>query len=136
MKLDAGYGQHFKAEGNPSTTLQLLPQFYSQSSKHNIYFKMSAPSSSRQSRIPFTLQAVFLASNRGNEVHKPPPEKVANKVFFRNWLFQRQSNSGTKRSLFSLMRRDVQQTEVKQTSPAGRRSSSGSSNVSYSKLPQ
>lgn len=62
---------------------------------------MNTPPSSRQSRIPFTLQAVFLASNRGNEVHKPPPERVASKVFFRNWLFQRQSNSGNKRSLFS-----------------------------------
>lgn len=33
------------------------------------------------SRIPKTLQAVFLASNRGRDVHKPPPEHVANKVF-------------------------------------------------------
>jgi hypothetical protein len=46
-------------------------------------------SKSRQSRIPTTLQAVFLASNRGKEVHKPPPEQVAYKVYFRNWLFQR-----------------------------------------------
>ena len=36
------------------------------------------------SRIPSTLQAVFLASNRGREVHKPPPEKVAYKEYFRN----------------------------------------------------
>lgn len=46
---------------------------------------------SRQSRIPFTLQAVFLASNRGKDVHKPPPRNAANKVFKRNWLLQRQS---------------------------------------------
>lgn len=36
------------------------------------------------SRIPNTLQAVFLASNRGREVHKPPPERVAYKEYFRN----------------------------------------------------
>jgi len=49
------------------------------------------PGHCRQSRIPAALQAVFLASNRGKDVHKPPPEKVANKVFFGNWLFQRKS---------------------------------------------
>jgi hypothetical protein len=32
-------------------------------------------------RIPASLQAVFLASNRGHEVHTPPPRKVAFKVF-------------------------------------------------------
>jgi hypothetical protein len=48
---------------------------------------------SRQGRIPATLQAVFLASNRGREVNKPPPASVASKVFFRNWLFQRQPES-------------------------------------------
>jgi hypothetical protein len=48
---------------------------------------------SRQGRIPATLQAVFLASNRGKEVNKPPPAAVASKVFFRNWLFQRQTGS-------------------------------------------
>ncbi len=51
---------------------------------------------SRQGRIPATLQAVFLASNRGREVNKPPPAKVASKVFFRNWLFQRQAKSKEK----------------------------------------
>jgi hypothetical protein len=55
----------------------------------------------RQGRIPATLQAVFLASNRGREVNKPPPEKAASKVYFRNWLFQRQAGSKDKRgSLF------------------------------------
>jgi hypothetical protein len=48
---------------------------------------------SRQGRIPATLQAVFLASNRGKEVNKPPPAAVASKVFFRNWLFQHQTGS-------------------------------------------
>lgn len=45
---------------------------------------------SRQTRIPFTLQAVFLASNRGKDVHKPPPENAGNKVFKKNWFLQRQ----------------------------------------------
>jgi hypothetical protein len=59
---------------------------------------------SRQGRIPATLQAVFLASNRGKDVNKPPPEKVASKVYFRNWLFQRQSGSKESRgSLFAGM---------------------------------
>lgn len=56
---------------------------------------MSANGAS-SSRIPTTLQAVFLASNRGNEVHKPPPDSAANKVYFRNWLFQGRNNSLTK----------------------------------------
>ncbi len=55
---------------------------------------------SRQGRIPATLQAVFLASNRGRDVNKPPPAKVASKVFFRNWLFQRQAGSKEKRGGF------------------------------------
>lgn len=46
---------------------------------------------SRQSRIPFTLQAVFLASNRGKDVHKPPPENAGSKVFKKNWFLQRQA---------------------------------------------
>jgi hypothetical protein len=61
-----------------------------------------APNPSRQGRIPATLQAVFLASNRGRDVNKPPPAKVASKVFFRNWLFQRQAGSKERRgSLFA-----------------------------------
>lgn len=39
-------------------------------------------------RIPLSLQAVFIASNRGKEVVKAPPEKVAQKTFFRSWMFQ------------------------------------------------
>jgi ankyrin repeat protein len=37
------------------------------------------------SRIPTTLQQVFLSSNRGNNVDKPPPMKVANRVFRTLW---------------------------------------------------
>ena len=40
----------------------------------------------RRERIPRTLQGVFLASNRGKDVHQPPPQQVASKVFFKNWL--------------------------------------------------
>jgi hypothetical protein len=59
---------------------------------------------SRQGRIPATLQAVFLASNRGRDVNKPPPAQVASKVYFRNWLFQKQAGSKERRgSLFGGM---------------------------------
>jgi hypothetical protein len=40
----------------------------------------------QSSRIPSTLQAVFLASNRGKDVNAPPPQRVAFKTFFRGWL--------------------------------------------------
>ena len=41
-------------------------------------------------RIPLALQAVFLASNRGEEVHIPPPGKVANRIFpIRSWFKKR-----------------------------------------------
>lgn len=40
------------------------------------------------SRIPATLQMVFLTSNRGKTVNKPPPERVAYKVFLGNWVFK------------------------------------------------
>jgi hypothetical protein len=52
----------------------------------------------RQSRIPPTLQAVFLASNRGKTVEGPPPEQVANRTFFRNWFLQKQTKSSKKDS--------------------------------------
>jgi hypothetical protein len=48
---------------------------------------------SRQGRIPATLQAICIASNRVRDVNKPSPAKVASKVYFRNWLFQRQAGS-------------------------------------------
>jgi hypothetical protein len=40
----------------------------------------------RRERIPRTLQGVFLASNRGKEVYQPPPNQVASKIFFKNWM--------------------------------------------------
>jgi hypothetical protein len=69
---------------------------------------------SRQGRIPATLQAVFLASNRGRDVNKPPPAKVASKVFFRNWLFQRQAGSKERRgSLFAGSKKDKRGKKLK-----------------------
>jgi hypothetical protein len=56
---------------------------------------MSTARQQRPSRIPTSLQSVFLASNRGAEVHAPPPERVAYKVFFRNWRFQAKAFSDT-----------------------------------------
>jgi len=44
-------------------------------------------------RIPIALQAVFMASNCGANVDKPPPEQAAYKVFLRNWFHQKKSNS-------------------------------------------
>jgi hypothetical protein len=41
-------------------------------------------------RIPASLQAVFLASNRGNEVNTPPPRNAAFKTFFRNLTSMRE----------------------------------------------
>ena len=37
------------------------------------------------SRIPISLQAVFLSSSRGNDVYVAPPEKAGNRTFLRNW---------------------------------------------------
>lgn len=54
---------------------------------------VSGGNTKRQSRIPTALQSVFLASNRGNNVNKPPPDHSAQKVFYRNWFFQRQAGS-------------------------------------------
>jgi hypothetical protein len=75
---------------------------------------------SRQGRIPATLQAVFLASNRGREVNKPPPASVASKVYFHNWLFQRQAES-TPRDTHWLRKRKVKDVKkkTKQESPSG-----------------
>jgi hypothetical protein len=49
-------------------------------------------------RIPASLQAVFLASNRGKEVNKPPPRQVAFKVFSNmlNMKRQRYENQAKK----------------------------------------
>jgi hypothetical protein len=46
----------------------------------------------RPTRIPQSLQAVFIASNRGNDVTQPPPGKVASKVFKHFRLLRRDSN--------------------------------------------
>jgi hypothetical protein len=73
---------------------------------------------SRQVRIPATLQAVFLASNRGRDVDKPPPAKAASKVFFSNWLFQRQAEP---KDAPSLKKKKVKKLmkKTKQESPKG-----------------
>ena len=55
----------------------------------------------RRERIPRTLQGVFLASNRGKEVYTPPPNQVASKTFFKNWLkgaFPWSRRAGAKRT--------------------------------------
>jgi hypothetical protein len=71
---------------------------------------------SRQGRIPATLQAVFLAANRGKDVNKPPPAQVASKVYFRNWLFQRQAGSKEKRGgLFGGMMKSKKSKKEKKT---------------------
>lgn len=41
----------------------------------------------RSERIPVELQAVFLASNRGEEVHTPPPNSIAFRYFSRRRVF-------------------------------------------------
>jgi hypothetical protein len=51
-----------------------------------------------QGRIPQALQAVFVASNGGNDVHKPPPEGVASRVYMRNWVHHNEGG-GSQRSL-------------------------------------
>lgn len=48
------------------------------------------------SRVPSTLQAVILASNRGHVVNTPPPRQVAFKTF-RGWLGRTFSSDSTKR---------------------------------------
>jgi len=72
---------------------------------------------SRASRIPATLQAVFLASNRGKTVDKPPPKQASSKVFFRNWLFQRQTKGAEekekKTGFFGRRKQNKKQVEKK-----------------------
>lgn len=52
------------------------------------------------SRVPVELQAVFLASNRGQEVNKPPPGRLANRVFTlrnpRKWFWNRRGKKSKK----------------------------------------
>jgi hypothetical protein len=74
---------------------------------------------SRQGRIPATLQAVFLAANRGRDVNKPPPAQVASKVYFRNWLFQRKAGSEEKSGgLFGGMGRNKKTKKEKKSKNA------------------
>lgn len=47
----------------------------------------------RVGRIPVTLQAVFLASNRGKDVNRPPPKQAAHRVYLRNWFWQRNTQT-------------------------------------------
>lgn len=50
------------------------------------------PAPHEQSRIPRELQAIFIASNQGQEVHQPPQKSIAFKIF-RPWsLWQRLSS--------------------------------------------
>ena len=49
----------------------------------------------RGPRIPEALQQVFLASNRGKEVNKPPPGGIALKVYRRQWFWQKKKSSIT-----------------------------------------
>jgi hypothetical protein len=92
---------------------------------------MSAQPQKKQSRIPVALQAVFLASNRGKEVHKPPPEKAANKVFFRNWLFQKASSSFSRGKKSQIIRTaDVKTPTETKKRPALRKTDSND-NVSF-----
>lgn len=58
---------------------------------------MTMNATQQQSRIPLGLQAVFLASNRGKEVDKPPAEKAASKTFTRSWMFQGLKKGGKSR---------------------------------------
>jgi hypothetical protein len=69
-----------------------------------------------RTRIPASLQAVFLASNRGKEVHKPPPGQVCSKVFFTNWYMQRKSTI-TKRTVASGARQASRDTKRELKAP-------------------
>lgn len=54
----------------------------------------------RSSRIPTSLQAVFIAANRGKDINQPPPESMGAKVFLRNWLPpSRSSNASSNNSV-------------------------------------
>lgn len=67
----------------------------------HVHVDRHGTSTRSSSRIPTTLQNVILSSNRGNEVHVPPPKNVAYKVFFRGWLgrtFSSESKAGGKPS--------------------------------------
>jgi hypothetical protein len=48
-----------------------------------------APNQQKPSRIPLALQVIFLHSNRGYRVDKPPPERQASKIFRRGLFFKK-----------------------------------------------
>jgi hypothetical protein len=48
-----------------------------------------APNQQKASRIPLALQVIFLHSNRGFNVDKPPPERQASKIFRRGLFFRK-----------------------------------------------
>jgi hypothetical protein len=73
-----------------------LVDFPDKQAIHQGKHTMTGHETNRQARVPATLQSVILASNRGIEVNKPPPDCSASKVFYRNWIFQRSSSSGNK----------------------------------------
>jgi hypothetical protein len=86
--------------------------------------KMAKPGN----RIPATLQAVFLASNRGMEVDKPPAE--ADMVYRRNWRFQGQPGSkslfgDSKEKICSLKRTFSSDYTTKGAGEVNRRTSQG-----------
>ena len=66
-----------------------------------------------QERIPVTLQNVFLASNRGKEVHKPPPGNIASRTFSRLLSFRKKKKS-VDDSLHSVSSRRQQKKGFKQ----------------------
>ena len=74
------YPYHDSSNVDSPRQCQSPSNIMSNSSNHQ-----TTPPTPSSSRIPNTLQAVFLASNRGRDVHKPPPERVAYKEFIRNW---------------------------------------------------
>jgi len=77
-------------------------------------YKSTMTGPANQSRIPSTLQAIFLASNRGKDVHRPPPKSVANKVYFGNFRFQNKGNA-FKRFFGGKSKRNVAAPEAPKT---------------------
>lgn len=53
----------------------------------NRMMQQQAPS--RMHRIPVALQSVFLRSNRGVNVSKAPPERLASRTFLQNIFYRR-----------------------------------------------
>jgi hypothetical protein len=66
-------------------------------------------------RIPASLQAIFLASNQGATLQKPPPTQVGSMEFVRDILIQRKiraksgsiPTSGAKNSTFRVSKKSV-----------------------------